>query len=124
MVRGIRGAVTVKENSRRAIFAATQKLLRAMVRDNHVTRDDIASVFLTATEDLNVEFPAYALRQMGWKTVPILCAREMGVPGSMRKVIRALIHVNMDKAQPEIKHQYLGGAKKLRPDLFRRSGRK
>jgi chorismate mutase len=117
MVRGVRGAVQVKKNLKKDIFAATQKLLGKIAQENNIDRQDIASIFLTATPDLNADFPAYAVREMGWNSVPLLCAQEMDVPGAMKKVIRVLVHVNCDKSQHEIKHQYLGATQKLRKDL-------
>lgn len=117
MTRGIRGAVRVDKNTRESIFKATQRLLEAVVAANGVVPDDIVSVFFTATADIDADYPAYAAREMGWVTVPLLCAHEMKVPGSMGRVIRVLIHVNTEKMQKEIVHQYLGETAKLRPDL-------
>ena len=118
MLRGVRGAIAVRRNTRTEIFKATQKLLKKMVAAKETKKEDIASVFLTATTDLNADFPAYAVRKMGWKEVPLLCAQEIEVPHGMAKVIRILLHVNTDKTQTQIKHQYLNGTKKMRPDLF------
>ncbi len=116
-LRGIRGAICVKKNSKDAIFTATRRLLEKMVEANSINSEDIASVFFTATDDLNADFPAYAAREMGWTYVPLLCAREIAVPGCMTGLIRILIHVNCDLAQNQIKHQYLGETRKLRPDI-------
>jgi chorismate mutase len=116
-VRGIRGAVRAEENAKQSILASTERLLLKMIEENDVKVEDIASVFVTSTVDLNAEFPAYALRGMGWKTVPVLCAQEMEVSHSMTGVIRILLHVNTSKSQEKIKHQYLGETKNLRPDL-------
>ncbi len=116
-VRGIRGAVRADRNTRDAILGATRKLLLAMVEANNVNPEDIASVFLTTTPDLNAEFPAYVVRELGWKAVPLLCAREIDVPHGMSSLVRILIHVNTDRCQNEITHVYLGQTAKLRPDL-------
>ena len=116
-VRGIRGAIRVAKNTREDILAAAKELLSAVVDKNAVKVEDIASVFITVTADLNAEFPAYAAREIGWQTVPLLCAREMDVPGSMTRVIRVLLHVNTTLNQEEIKHRYLGETARLRPDL-------
>ena len=118
MVRGVRGAVQVKKNRKKEIFTATQKLLLEIVKENDINLQDIASIFLTATVDLNADFPAYTLREMGWNSVPLLCAQEMDVPNAMKRVIRVLVHFNTDKSQKEIKHQYLGATQKLRKDLL------
>ena len=116
-LRGIRGAITVKKNSKDEIVSATTKLLKEMVLLNRIKIDDIASAIFSTTKDLKAEFPATAARNLGWLYTPLLCTNEMPVPGSIKKCIRALIHVNSEKKQNDIKHVYLGEAKKLRPDL-------
>lgn len=116
-VRGIRGAITAKNNTAEDICASTTTLLLQMIAENGVNIEEIASVFFTTTPDLNADFPASAARELGWKLVPLLCAREIDVPNSMPKLIRILIHVNTEKTQAEIKHQYMGEAAGLRPDL-------
>ena len=116
-VRGIRGAIRVDKNTAETISMATKELLLKMVEANHVNTEDIASIFLTTTVDLDAEFPAYAARDLGWRMVPLLCAQELKVPTGMTRLIRILIHVNTDLTQAEIKHQYLGEAATLRPDL-------
>jgi chorismate mutase len=68
-------------------------------------------------ESIFAAYPAYAARDLGWDTVPLLCAREMNVPGGMSRVIRVLLHVNTLKSQTQIKHRYLGETQRLRPDL-------
>lgn len=116
-VRAIRGAIQLERNSRREIIEKTMTLIRKIMEKNNVNENDIISVFFTVTEDLNKEFPAYALRDMGLKYIPALCAKEIDVPGSMKKVIRVLMHVNTELNQKQIRHQYLGNTKILRPDL-------
>lgn len=116
-MRGIRGAIRVKENSAEAIGEATRELLEKIVAANDLDTADIASIFLTTTADLNAEFPAYTARDMGWTMVPLLCAQEIKVPHGMTRMLRVLLHVNTDKSQTEIKHRYLGEAAILRPDL-------
>ncbi len=117
-VRGIRGAITVDENEREAILEGTRELLQAMVEENGVAADDIASCHFTTSPDLNAEFPAEATRRLeGWKYVPLLCGHEMNVPGSMEKCVRILLHVNTDAAPRDIKHIYLRDARRLRTDL-------
>jgi len=101
---------------------ATKKLLLAIVKENEVDTGDIASIFFTLTADLNAQFPALAARELGWRHVPLLCAREISVPGAMAKVIRVLVHVNTEKSQQELKHIYLGDAVSLREDLSEGAG--
>ncbi|MEW6447537.1 MAG: chorismate mutase [Bacillota bacterium] len=119
-VYGIRGAVTVERNTAEEIMSATKKLLLAIVEENGINTGDIASIFFTLTPDLNAQFPALAARELGWHCVPLMCAREIDVPGAMAKVIRVLVHVNTEKSQQELKHIYLGDAASLRADLGRR----
>ncbi|MCL6558713.1 MAG: chorismate mutase [Firmicutes bacterium] len=121
-VRGIRGAIKVYENTAESIIAATKELLSTIVRENDIAVGDIASIFFTLTRDLNAEFPALAARKMGWHHVPLLCAREVDVPGAMTGVIRVLVHVNTEKSPEELKHLYLGEAALLRPDLSEENG--
>ncbi|WP_336786761.1 chorismate mutase [Paenibacillus sp. MMO-177] len=117
-VRGIRGAITVDVNEKEPILQATLELLQEVVKQNDIVPDDIASVFITVTQDLDATFPAIAIRQMsGWDLVPLMCALEVPVKGSLERCVRFMIHLNTDKSQAEINHVYLGGARVLRPDL-------
>ncbi|MCF8563760.1 chorismate mutase [Alicyclobacillus tolerans] len=117
-IRGIRGAVTVKENHPDAIFTATKELMEQLVAKNHLDVDDVASVVLTMTPDLNADFPAKAVRSLaGWQWVPLMCASELNVPGSLPMCIRVLVHVNTTLPQDAIVHVYLGDAVALRPDI-------
>jgi chorismate mutase len=117
-VRGVRGAITVTEDSPDLIRAAARELMEEILKRNHITDfDDVISAVFTTTEDLVSAFPAEAARIMGMNQVPLLCAREIPVPGSMPRCIRILLHVNSDRLPCEIEHVYLGEAKRLRPDL-------
>ncbi len=116
-VRGIRGANAVEENTQAAVFKATRELLEAVVRANDIQMEDVVSVFLTLTPDLNADFPAVAARDMGWDRVPLLCATEINVPGAMPRCLRILMHVHTHRSQNEIRHVYLGKTAALRPDL-------
>jgi len=116
--RGVRGATTVAADEPDLILQATRELLEGILAENeHMRPEDIASAIFTVTEDLVSTFPAQAARQMGWNLVPMLCAREIPVPGSLRKVIRVLVHWNTEIPQSEVTHIYLKDAIKLRPDL-------
>lgn len=116
-VRGIRGAIDVAKNSREEILSKTGTLLRAMVRENGVKADDVASAIFSLTPDLDAEFPAIAARKMGWDDVPLMCCAELGIPGAMKRVVRVLLLVNTSKPPSKIRHQYLGKTPRLRPDL-------
>ncbi len=116
--RGIRGATTVSADEPGLILGATRELLEAILDSNEgMYPEDIGSALFTVTDDLASTFPAEAARQMGWGLVPMLCAHEIPVPGSLRRVIRVLVHWNTQVPQSEITHVYLRDAVKLRPDL-------
>ncbi len=117
--RGIRGAITCDENSREAILAATREMLEIMIASNGLRPEDIASAIFTTTPDLNAEFPAVAARELGWLDTALMCGHEMGVPGSLPRCIRVLLHWNTERAQAQVQHVYLGEAMSLRPDLNR-----
>jgi chorismate mutase len=117
-VRGIRGAITVSENTETAILAATNVVLSKMVKDNPgLVPEAMASAWFTVTPDLDAAYPAKAARQLGWQSVPLLCTQEIPVPGGLPMCVRVLIHWNTERVQTEIKHVYLGEAVRLRPDL-------
>jgi len=121
-IRGIRGATTVTSDDPDLILQATCELLEAIIFENKdIQLEDIASALFTTTEDIASAYPALAARQMGWDQVPMMCAREIPVPGSLSMCIRVLIHWNTDKEQSEIHHIYLRDAVKLRPDLATRA---
>ncbi|MGI6684840.1 MAG: chorismate mutase [Bacillota bacterium] len=116
-VRGIRGATSVENNTEDEIRRATREMLQELIEKNQIDTRDIASAFFSVTSDLNAVFPARIAREMGWHHVPMMCGWEMDVPGSLKGIIRVMIHLNTDKSQEEIKHIYLRKAVKLRPDL-------
>jgi len=112
----LRGATTVNENEAEAILAATDELMREILSRNELGSDDLVSCIFTLTPDLDAEFPAVAARKMGLSNVPLLCAREIPVPGALPKVIRVLIHAYKPNGRPP-EHVYLHEARKLRLDL-------
>ena len=114
--RGVRGATTVKRNTREEILRETRRLLALMIRQNGIQPEDVASAIFTTTRDINAEFPALAARQLGWKDAALMCGHEMEVPNSLPRCIRIMIHWNTDKKLSEIQHVYVGEAIKLRPD--------
>ena len=115
--RGIRGAITVDNNDREEILAATTELLSLMVHENNVHTEDIASASFTLTDDLDAVFPALAARQIGWNEVPLICMREIPVPDSLEKCIRVLLLVNTTCSASEIEHIYIRKAISLRPEF-------
>lgn len=117
-VRGVRGAIVATADQPEAILSATRKLLAAIMDCNpEMQSEDIASVFFTVTEDLHRAYPSQAAREMGWNHVPLICSREIPVPGGLVRCIRVLLHWNTELPQHAIRHVYLGAAAKLRPDL-------
>lgn len=117
-VRGVRGAITVGQDTEPEVLAATRDLLLAICAENpELDSAEIASIFFTVTEDVHAVYPARAARELGWGDVPLMCAREIVVPGGLTGCIRVLIHWNTDLRQDQIHHVYLRGAVVLRPDL-------
>jgi chorismate mutase len=112
----LRGATSVERNETEAVLDATEQLMRELMARNDLDPGDVVSCIFTATDDLDAEFPAVAARRIGFDRVPLLCAREIPVPGSMPRVIRVLIHYHA--ADDHVaQHVYLGEASKLRSDL-------
>ena len=116
-VRAIRGATTVDGDTPAQIGERTVALLEAMFERNGIAHDDLISIWFTVTEDLASAFPATGARTIGLGDVPLLCAREIPVPGSMARCIRVLAHLHTDRARNELHHVYLEGAVSLRDDL-------
>jgi chorismate mutase len=117
-VRGVRGATTISNDHPEEILSATLEMLQSILTTNPTLHpSDVASAIFTVTEDITSAFPAKAARQMGWKNVPLMCMREIPVPGSLPGCIRVLIMWNTNLNQLEITHVYLREAKLLRLDL-------
>ncbi len=116
-VRAIRGAIQVDENERAAVLGGTAELVTEVMSRNGLTTADVISVVFTATHDLTAEFPALAARKLGFQDVPLLCATEMNVPGSMPLVVRLMMHVETDQPRSAVQHVYLRGASALRLDI-------
>jgi chorismate mutase len=117
-VRGVRGAIDVSGDNPESILAATQEMLSTILEANPTMRsEDLVSGIFTTTEDLRAAYPAQAAREMGWDAVPMICSREIPVPGGLAHCIRVLLHWNTDIPQNAIRHVYLGAAASLRPDL-------
>ena len=113
----LRGAITVDANAREDILAATSELLEALLERNALAPQDIVNVIFTMTDDLNAEFPAVAARGMGFDRVPLLCVREINVPGSLPRVIRVLVQYHAEPDGHAPRHVYLREASTLRADL-------
>jgi chorismate mutase len=117
-IRGIRGAITIDQDTEDKVLSATQELINEIFISNPYLRtEDIASAIFTTTNAIRSAFPARAARQIGWEQVPTLCANEIPILDSLPLCIRVLIHWNTDSEQKDIKHVYLRDAENLRPDL-------
>lgn len=117
-IRGLRGATTIERDDEQNVLSATEALVREMAQANNVLPEDIISVLISTTSDIQSTFPAKAVRTIeGWKYVPVMCTHEMNVPGAMPLCIRILLHANCTIPQKNIIHIYQNDAVKLRPDL-------
>ena len=112
----VRGATQAEANEPEAILAATEGLMRELIERNALEPGDMVSCLFTTTDDLDAEFPAVAARNLGLDSVPLLCCREIPVPGSMPRVIRVMLHFYAPVGH-EPAHAYIGEAQSLRSDL-------
>jgi chorismate mutase len=112
----LRGAITVERNEAAAILDATRELMGQLMERNGINPDQMVSCIFTCTDDLDAEFPAVAARDLGLDSVPLLCTREIDVPGALERVIRVLLHYYGD-GDHTVQHVYLREAKVLREDL-------
>lgn len=116
-VRALRGAITCDADTPEEIASRTVELLEAVFERNGVHHDDLISIWFTATDDLTSAFPAAGARTIGLGDVPLLCAREIPVVGSMARCVRVLIHLHTERSRDELHHVYLRDARSLRDDL-------
>ncbi|MBR2068930.1 MAG: chorismate mutase [Candidatus Gastranaerophilales bacterium] len=116
--RGVRGAITLDENTQEAVKQGIIELLDEILIQNEIATEDIAFAIFTLTNDINADFPAkYARLHCKFNNVPMMCYHELETPNSLKKCLRVLLNINTNKAQDEIKHIYLKGAKILREDI-------
>jgi chorismate mutase len=116
-VRAIRGATQLEANTASAMADATKELLLAMLEANGLSPRDLISVILTVSPDLNAAFPAAYAREVGFESVPLLCAVEIDVPGALPRALRVMMHCNTQREIEQISHIYLHGARALRRDI-------
>jgi chorismate mutase len=112
----LRGATTIEANTADDIHQRTTELMQAILERNALTPDDVVSCIFTVTEDIDAGFPAAAARHMGFDRVPLICTREIPVPGSLPLVIRVLMHFHAGEGH-DTRHVYLHEARVLRTDL-------
>jgi chorismate mutase len=118
-VRAVRGATQLEADDRDHMLERVAEMVTDAMSANGLEVDDFISVIFTATSDLVAEFPAYAARRLGFGEVPLLCARELEIAGSMPRVVRMLAHVESELPRGDVTHVYLHGAAALRKDLTR-----
>jgi chorismate mutase len=118
-LRAVRGATQLVSDTREEMLDRVAEMVTEVMTANQLDVDDFISVIFTATSDLVAEFPAYAARQLGFGEIPLLCARELEIDGSMPRVVRMMAHVETDLPRAEVTHVYLHGAAALRTDLTR-----
>jgi chorismate mutase len=116
-VRAVRGATQLDDDVREHLLERVAEMVTDVMTSNELEVDDVISVLFTATSDLVSEFPAYAARRLGFGEVPLICARELEIEGSMPRVVRMLAHVDTDLSRADVTHVYLHGAAALRRDL-------
>ncbi len=117
-LRGIRGAITVDENSAEKIWQAAQRLVTKIMSSNGLRGEDVGAIIFSSTQDLTAAFPSTGVRQLnGLRLVPLFDTIEPAIENSLPLCIRVLILADVDKKQREVHHVYLDGAKNLRPDL-------
>ena len=118
-VRAVRGATQLDQDTREHMLDRVAELVTDVMEANGLEVDDFISIIFTATSDLVSEFPAYAARQLGFSDVPLVCARELEIEGSMPRVVRLMAHIETDLPRSDVTHVYLHGAANLRRDLAR-----
>lgn len=117
-LRGVRGATCLSANDAAEMSDAVGELLTAMMERNEIHSDAVVSIILTGTPDLTCAFPAAGARSIGLVDVPLLCASEMNVDSALERVVRVLMHIDVDRDRASIQHVYLRGAEVLRQDLI------
>jgi chorismate mutase len=118
-VAALRGATTLDADTREEVLERTAELLATLMTRNGLSTDDVISLVFTATDDIQSEFPAAAVREAGIADVPMLCARELGIEGdsNIPRCVRVLAHVHTEKPRVDLRHAYLRDARQLRSDL-------
>ncbi|ALC81415.1 MULTISPECIES: chorismate mutase [Bacillus] len=120
MIRGFRGATTLEEDTDQEMIVKTKELIRNMIEKNNIKPDHVVHIIFTATPDLHAGFPAKVVREFsGWEHVPVMCMQEIDVESGLKKCIRVMLTAETELKQDEVKHEYLGKAVSLRPDLIK-----
>ena len=120
-VRAFRGATQLSSDTKAEMRESVVELLQEILKANSISNDDLISILFTATSDLQSDFPAAGVRELGLVDLPLICAQELDVKGSLPRTIRILIHANSSLTRSGVTHKYLRGAAILRPDLAKNS---
>ncbi len=116
MVKAIRGAIQINEDTPHAISEGTMKLFKEIIDRNSINIESIISLIISQTDDLISYNPATALREGGIEGIVLFCLQELKIKNQLPHTIRFLFHVNAE-SKDHFSHVYLEGAKTLRPDL-------
>lgn len=116
-IRAIRGAIQLDVDEREHLLKSTAELLSKVLHANGIENGQLIDILFTATPDITSEFPAVGARELGLGDVPLMCFVEMNVSGALPRVVRVMVHADIDKPRSEIQHVYLRGATALRLDL-------
>lgn len=116
-IRAIRGAIQLDVDEREHLLKSTAELLSKVLHANGIENGQLIDILFTATPDITSEFPAVGARELGLGDVPLMCFVEMNVSGALPRVVRVMVHADIDKPRSDIQHVYLRGATALRMDL-------
>ncbi len=112
----IRGATTASGNSVKEIEDAVVELIDELISRNNLIKTNLLSITFTATKDLDACFPASIARKCnGLDSVAFIDCQQMYVSNDLDFCIRIMAQVLMPP-NSHVKHIYLRGASKLRPD--------
>lgn len=113
----IRGATTC-DNTEQSISCNAVQLIKEIMQKNGLLSNTMSVVIFSATQDLDAQYPAKAVReQLNLNDVPMMCFEEMKVKGSLPRCLRVAVFTNLPDDTP-VKHCYINGAESLRPDLI------
>ena len=116
-VRAIRGATQLKADDPEEMASAVTELLAELFEKNDLVKADLISILFTSTGDLVCDFPAAAARKLDLGDIPLMCAREIPVVGSLPFIVRVMVHAYSERTHAEMKHIYKRGAEVLRRDI-------
>ena len=116
-VLAFRGATQISADDSMEMKDAVTELLTELFERNGIVKSDLISILFTATPDLTADFPAAAARSLDLGDIPLMCAVEISVQGSLPRVVRVMAHAHSDLSHAQAKHIYKRGAEVLRRDI-------